>query len=241
MNKKILLLSFLLSSSLFSNDDFDKEFETNKSIEQENIILEKYNRGMTEFNDKTFTYVFKPLGQGFEYIVPKEGRESINNFFSNILFPIKFTNSILQLKFDKTLIESERFIINSTFGLLGFMDPAKNELNLIVSSEDFGQTLGYYGIPSGPHIVLPILGPSNLRDSIGLVSDYYLNPTNYIDSRSYNLYKDSEHSYYYNGIDKLNKVSLNYKMYDSLKKDSLDLYPYLKSVYTDYRNNLIKE
>lgn len=243
MFKKITLISLLLISQSFSNDDFEDEFNAKQNNnEKENIILETYNRGMTTFNDKAFNYVLKPLSQGFEYIVPDEARIGINNFFNNILFPIKLTNSLLQLKFDKSLIETERFLINSTFGLLGFMDPATKELNIVVeSSEDFGQTLAYYGVPSGPHIVLPLLGPSNLRDSIGLIPDYYINPTNYINNREYNLYKDTNESYYFTGIEKINKTSFNYKLYENINKESLDLYLFLKSAYNGNREKLINE
>lgn len=243
MIKKISLITLLLISNSFSNDDFEEEFNSTQNIqEKENIILETYNRNMTKFNDNAFNYVLKPLSQGFEYIVPETGRIGINNFFNNILFPIKLTNSLLQFKFEKSLIETERFLINSTFGLLGFMDPATKELNIVVnSSEDFGQTLAYYGVPSGPHIVLPLLGPSNIRDSIGLIPDYYINPTNYIPNREYNLYKNSNHSYYYNGLEKVNKTSFNYKLYENINKESLDLYLFLKSAYNGNREKLIKE
>lgn len=224
MQLKIFTLSILLTNMLLANDNI------NQTTNQENSILESYNRGMYKFNNTIYTYVLKPLGQGLEYVIPEKGRNGINNFFNNALFPIKFTNSILQLKFDKALIESERFAINSTFGLLGFMDPAKNELDLFVSSEDFGQTLGYYGVPNGPYIILPILGQSNLRDTIGLIPDYLLNPINYVDN-----------SYYYNGLDKVNKTSLNYKMIDEINEKNKDVYLIDKKYYNLSRNDEIKE
>lgn len=231
MLQKTFTLSLLLSISLFASD--------NKT--QENSILETYNKGMFQVNDKIYTYFLNPISKGYEYIIPETGRNGVNNFFNNILFPIKVSNALLQLKFDKALVETERFTINSTFGLLGIMDPAKNELNITTSSEDFGQTLGYYGVGSGPYIVLPILGPSNLRDSIALIPDYYINPTTYVDSRDYNLYKDSEHSYYYNGLNTINENSLNYKKYEYLKENSKDLYNDLKLHYEQKREDLIKK
>lgn len=239
--KKILLSTIILSTILLSNDDFEKEFENKTTTNDENIILESYNRFMTKFNDKTYTYFLKPISQGWEYIIPEVGRTSINNVFNNLMFPVKFTNSILQLKFEKAFVESQRFIINSTIGVLGIMDPAKNHFDLNTSPEDFGQTLAFYGVGEGPYIVLPFLGPSNLRDSISLIPDYYISLNNHIKNREYNLYNNDTTLYIFNGIDIINRNSFNYKIYDHMKKDSIDHYLYLKSAYSDYRNELISK
>lgn len=240
MKKIILSILLCFSLNVFA-DSFDDEFEKDFIEPEENILLEKYNRGMTDVNDKLFVYFFKPISQSVEYVVPEPIRLGINNMFNNIKYPVRLTNSLLQMKFEKSYVETQRFLVNSTFGILGFMDLAKTELDLTTSPEDFGQTLAYYGVPSGPYIVLPILGPSNLRDSLCMIPDYYISPANYVEDRYYNIYGNGTEALYISSYEKFNSGSLNYKFYDMMKADAVDLYPYLKTVYTDYRKKLIEE
>ena len=96
---------------------------------------------MTSFNDAFYTHVLFPVGRGYRYVVPEDGRVAISNFFNNLTFPLRFVNNLLQLKFKNTLEETGRFVINTTVGLLGFFDPAKSWFGLEAHDEDFGQTV----------------------------------------------------------------------------------------------------
>lgn len=162
------------------DDDFEDEFGDEELL---NVFdpLSGYNRAMTRFNDRFYFWLLKPVSEGYRYIVPEPARLSVARVFKNILFPLRFINNILQLKFEGAGVEFSRFCINSTVGILGFADPAKKWLDLEAYPEDFGQTLGHYGVGGGFHIVLPLLGPSNLRDLASMVPDYYSSPVQLVD------------------------------------------------------------
>lgn len=219
---------------------FDDEFEAQEQISDP---FEGYNRVMTSFNDYFYMNILNPVAEGYAKIIPENGRVAISNFFSNITFPIRLVNNLLQFKFYNALEESERFLINSTFGLLGFMDPATEELNIEKHDEDFGQTLGYYGFSGGYHIVLPFYGPSNIRDIMGLVADLYVSPINdtgYSDLQ-YKIPDNPEKSLGITTFEIINRTSLNLGKYENLKKDAIDLYPFFRDIYTQNREKMIKE
>lgn len=237
----LLLIIFLSFSICSANDDMLDEFEEEMAIEEIYDPLNRYNRVMTDFNDGLYINVFNPMSEGYSYIFNKDIRDSVDNFFTNLYFPVRFTNNILQGKFINATEEIGRFIINSTFGVFGLFDYATNESVFEAHNEDFGQTLGFYGIESGPHIVLPIFGPSNLRDIVGMVPDAYISPFDSRDIKSYNItdtWPELIGSKAYEGI---NSYSLDKKQYEKLKEDSVDLYPYLRDVYEQYRDKQIKE
>lgn len=219
-------------SEEYDDMDFDDEFE-NYTDELVFDPLSGYNRFMTKVNDKLYVWVLKPFAKGYGKIMPEPGRLAIVRCFNNILFPIRFVNNFLQFKFKRAGIEIARFGVNSTIGILGFTDPAGSWLNLEACREDFGQTLGHYGVGSGFHIVLPVIGPSNIRDSIGMIPDYFLNPIHYIDNQ--------ETIYGIRIFDKINYTSLHINDYESLKKDAVDFYILLRDVYEQNRKTLIKE
>lgn len=204
--------------------------------------LAPYNRFMTDFNDKAYMYVIKPVAKGYQTVLHVEIRESISNFFHNLYFPMRFVNNLLQVKFHNAAEEGARFVINSTVGVLGLFDVAKKYCSLEPHDEDFGQTLGFYGVGSGVHIVLPLLGPSNLRDLVGMYPDSYLSPFYYTDDKSYDTLTDTVAGYMgAKTLEKVNYVSLNIEWYDDIKKDAVDLYPYLRDMYEQYRDKKIKE
>ncbi|AFL67768.1 MlaA family lipoprotein [Sulfurospirillum barnesii] len=243
-----LILTFLFTFSLLfavektasQSEDFDKEFNDTHSSTLFDP-LSNYNEMMTSVNDSFYEYILKPTAEGYSMVVPQMTRRGISNFFDNLMFPIRFVNNLLQLKFLNALEESERFVLNSTMGILGFRDVASEELNIKAHDEDFGQTLGFYGIGSGFHIVLPLLGPSNARDVVGLSGDMWLNPMNYIEARHANLFKNQEHALGATALYTINKTSLHVKEYDQLKKDAIELYPFLRNLYESRRNKLIHE
>ncbi|HWL66890.1 MAG TPA: VacJ family lipoprotein [Geminicoccus sp.] len=132
--------------------------------------FERTNRAIYKFNAQFDRYVYLPVVNAYTFVTPAPVRRSVSNFFNNLEEITTFTNSVLQGKVEKASPTLFRFIINSTVGLFGLFDPASH-LNLPRQDEDFGQTLGYWGLGDGPYLVLPILGPSNLRDATGLGVD----------------------------------------------------------------------
>ena len=212
--------------------DFEDEFGEPTSSDLFDP-LSGYNRVMTTFNDKLYFWLVKPVAKGYKFVVPEGGRRSVNRFFKNLLFPVRFINNTIQLKFKAAGIELSRFCINSTVGVVGLWDPARSWLKLEDYPEDFGQTLGHYGVGSGFHIVLPVLGPSNVRDSLSLIPDYFLDPVALVEP---DLDELAVKSY-----DKLNLSSLHIGKYESLKKDAVDLYPFLRDAYEQNRKKKIEE
>jgi phospholipid-binding lipoprotein MlaA len=132
--------------------------------------IEGFNRGAYRFNYYFDKYLFLPIVAGYQFIMPDYAEDRVSNFVDNVYEFNNFTNNLLQLKLKKTGITLSRFVINTTIGIAGLWDPATH-WGLRRQPEDFGQTLGHYGVGNGPYIVLPIFGPSNLRDTTGLVTD----------------------------------------------------------------------
>jgi phospholipid-binding lipoprotein MlaA len=132
--------------------------------------LEGFNRGAYRFNYYFDKYLYLPIVSGYQFIMPDYAEDRVSSFVDNVYEFNNFTNSLLQLKLNKTGITLSRFAINTTIGIVGLWDHA-TDWGLHRQPEDFGQTLGNYGVGHGPYIVLPIFGPSNLRDTTGLVAD----------------------------------------------------------------------
>lgn len=127
---------------------------------------EGFNRKVFAFNETLDRYVAKPLAQGYQYVTPQPVDDSVTNFFSNLGDVLVVVNDIGQLKFGQALADTGRFLINTTVGFFGVFDVATH-IGLPKHNEDFGQTLGYWGVGTGPYLVLPVLGPSNVRDTFG--------------------------------------------------------------------------
>ena len=143
--------------------------------------LEPINRGIYTFNDGFDALLVKPAAEFYRFIVPEFARTGVSNFFSNINDVIVALNSLLQGKLTQAGSDVARLIINSTIGLVGLIDVA-TEIGLEKHNEDFGQTLGFWGIGDGPYLVLPLLGPSSARDAVGWFGDYYMWPIAYVES-----------------------------------------------------------
>lgn len=141
------------------------------------------NRRVFEFNDFFDRILVRPVATTYTTFVPRFARQGIGNFFSNINDINVFVNDLLQFKFDAALSDSGRFLVNSTVGIGGLLDVA-SDLGLQKNEEDFGQTLGVWGVESGPYLVLPVFGSSNVRDAFGLVLDTLFNPIQYQDEES---------------------------------------------------------
>lgn len=153
------------------------------AIEDANDPFEPFNRAMYTFNDKLDRYALKPVAKGYRAVVPRPARRGVSNFFSNLLEPSVIVNNALQGKFGKAAVSLGRFITNTTIGIFGFFDVAAH-FGLERHDEDLGQTLGVWGFGEGPYLVLPIFGPSNIRDGIGFYGDTDLYPQTHVTDES---------------------------------------------------------
>ena len=137
---------------------------------------ESFNRTMFAFNESADRYAIKPVAQGYDFIMPDFASKGVSNFFNNIDDIVVFFNQLLQFKITEAVATSARFVFNTTFGIFGLIDFA-TDMNLPKQNEDFGQTLAVWGVGSGPFIVLPLIGPSTIRDTAGLAVDWtYFDP-----------------------------------------------------------------
>ncbi|AYF86269.1 MULTISPECIES: VacJ family lipoprotein [unclassified Pseudomonas] len=141
---------------------------------------EGFNRVMFRFNDTLDTYALKPVAKGYQTVTPQFLEDGIHNVFNNVGDVGNLANDLFQAKFHNAGVDTSRLVFNTTFGLLGFFDVATT-MGLQRNDEDFGQTLGYWGVSSGPYLVIPFLGPSTVRDAGGKVPDSFLEPYPYID------------------------------------------------------------
>lgn len=142
--------------------------------------LEAVNRKVYKFNDVADRYVLRPVAKTYADITPQPVKTGVSNFFDNLTYPITIVNGVLQLKFKQAASDTGRFLLNSTVGILGLVDVAGQQ-GMERHDEDFGQTLGYWGVGEGWFLMLPLLGPSTNRDLIGRGGDYFSDPTYYVD------------------------------------------------------------
>lgn len=200
--------------------------------------LEPVNRGIFWFNDKLDIYVMEPVAKGYDYIAPQPVKTGISNFFTNLRYPINLVNDLLQLKFTQALEHTGRFALNTTVGLVGFIDVAKVK-GLPEHREDLGITLAYYGVPAGPYLVLPIMGPSNLRDALGRVGDGFADPVFYID---YSSASESTKWTFSLGLKAVDLIDTRAHMLDAIKaakEASVDYYLFVQGAYAQYRRGLL--
>lgn len=173
---KNIYKKFLAYFSFFFTITLSTSCATLDGPENPDDPFERYNRSMFAFNDAVDRAAIKPIAKGYDFIMPSFANKGVSNFFSNIDDIVVFVNELLQFKFNEALATSARFLYNTTFGLLGFIDVAKH-MNLPKQNEDFGQTLAVWGMPSGPFVILPILGPQTVRGTAGFAVDsVYFDP-----------------------------------------------------------------
>ena len=189
--------------------------------------LEGWNRAMFTFNDRFYFWVFKPFATGYNAVIPEDFRLCFRNVFNNATMPVRFVNNLLQLKFDGAGIELLRFIINSTVGFGGLVDAA-SYIELKPRNEDFGQTLGWYGVDHGFYFVWPFLGPSSARDTVGMIGDTLANPINWLLPGFEWVFGASAFRY-------TNDQSLRLGDYEDLVKAAIDPYESIKDAYVQYR------
>ncbi len=161
-------------------EDLKDPFESEvKNLPELQDPFEQYNRSVYKFNDALVEYVLSPAAKGYGMVVPDVGRVAIKNVFSNAASPVSLLSSIVQGDVEKSATVFERLLINTTLGLGGMFDVADEYYGIKPINEDFDQALGSYGVPNGPYMVLPVLGPSTMRHTFGRILDAMANPTTY--------------------------------------------------------------
>ena len=224
----ILAASFLMS------------FIATKSMSADECF-EKLSRSIFNFNLVLDDAIIEPVAKGYNKL-PEPIKKGTSNFTSNISTLLSIPNSLLQGNFKQVGHATGSFIINTSVGILGIFNPAK-KIGLNPTQEDLGQTLGSYGIGTGCYYVLPILGPTTLRDSIGLLADTYLDPFAHITIREKELFSTSGNNvdyYSVKGVSAVDFRSDNLTNFESLEKNSIDLYSSVKSIYLQDKKNKIK-
>lgn len=193
--------------------------------------LESVNRGVYAFNDGIDKAVLRPVARGYKKAVPTPIQTGVSNFFANAKYPVTLVNNLLQGKFKAALSDTARFTLNSTLGLGGLFDPA-TDVGLDVNDEDFGQTLGKWGVPPGPYLVVPFLGPYTLRDGVGSLADDFAEPRAYLedDSTRWTLW----------AADKFER-RVRLLEADALLDRAGDPYAFVRSAYLQRREYLVRD
>ncbi|OQY48947.1 MAG: hypothetical protein B6240_04170 [Desulfobacteraceae bacterium 4572_87] len=220
-----------------SGDMEDSEDWPEDELSEESIFpdpLEPMNRAFFAFNDAAYFWFFKPVGEGYRYVMPEVLRVAVRNFFTNLSMPIRLVSSLLQGKIESVGMILVRFVVNSSAGFLGFEDVAKQALDYPVQDEDLGQVMAFYGVGPGFYLNLPFLGASTLRDTAGWVGELYLNPLDYI-------VEDWWPNMGVRAFYMTNNVSLRIGEYEALKDASLDPYVAMRDAFFQYRMNQIEK
>ncbi len=209
-----------------------------KSVEE---CFEKTSRAIFKFNMALDDIILEPLAKGYNKL-PSPLKKGTSNFTSNISTLLSVPNNLLQGNFTQLGHSLGSFAVNSTVGVLGFFNPAE-KIGLKPNKEDVGQTLGAYGIGPGCYFVMPILGPTTARDTVGMLADTFIDPFAHVTLREKELFGASGNSldyYSFKGTSAIDFRADNDKNFESLEKNSIDLYSSLKSIYLQDRQNKIK-
>ena len=211
--------------------DFEQEAEASLKVSDP---LAKFNRPMDRFN-RWLLKALRPVTNTYKHNVPEGARNAIGHFFSNLTSPLNILNLGLQGKGKESLKQTGRFVFNSTVGLAGFFDVSASELNIPVHKEDFGQTLGHYGVKPGPYLNLPLLGPVMTRDLVCLPLDWSFDLDNWFFPHNPGA------RYGMMGIENLNKATDLQEQLILVEKNALDPYTYVRDAYWQMREAKVKE
>ncbi|MDY7559735.1 VacJ family lipoprotein [Pseudomonas sp. 10B1] len=190
---------------------------------------EGVNRVIFRFNDTLDMYALKPLAQGYEFITPRFVEDGIHNFFNNIGDVRNFANDVLQAKPHAAGVDTARLLLNTTLGVAGFIDVG-TRMGLQRNDEDFGQTLGYWGVSSGPYVMLPLLGPSTVRDGLARFPDTYDSPYHYMNDISWR-----------NSLEALDIVDTRASLLSAEKLINGDKYTFIRNAYLQSREFKVKD
>lgn len=194
--------------------------------------FEPVNRGIFQFNETLDHWIMEPVATGWDFVLPRRVQICIANFFTHLVLPVRFANDVLQLKPVKAFEDTGRFVTNTLLGVGGLFDPA-SRAGIPKHDEDFGQTLGRWGVPPGPYLVLPLLGPSNPRDGVGLAVDsvgaiqtFFLSFPILISAAAVNA---------------INDRSLTLEQVRAEREAALDFYTAVRTAYSQFRENRVHD
>jgi len=196
---------------------------------------ERFNQRTFAFNRGVDRYVVKPAAKAYDVIVPEPWQAMISRAFENLRWPVRFVNNLLQQKWGGAGRELARFLINTTAGVAGFWDPARDYWHIEASPADFGQTLGKWGTKPGPYLVLPLLPPMTVRDGVGLGVDGATSPMSYFVA-----------PFFWDGFglkagDTVNDRAMNIDLYEGFEESVVDMYSAVRNAYLRKREQRIKE
>lgn len=204
--------------------------------------LEPMNRAIFRFNDGFYTHVLRPFARGYERAVPSPARRGLGNFFDNLKFPVRFVSSVLQGKPGRAARETGKFLLNTTVGVAGLARVSDSVPQLMaVSPEDMGQAFGAWGIGAGPYLVLPFLGPSSVRDTVGMTGNTLLSPVNWAATERTVRGYDSTWRISLQALDFANASPDQIRTYDSFKQSAIDPYISVRNGYLQHRAAAIKQ
>lgn len=219
-------------------DDFDDEYADTEVVADP---LYYWNKTWFSINDGLYHGLFKPLAKGYAWLVPAKPRTWVDNFFTNMLFPVRFINNVLTGKFDAAYMEVSKFIANTAFGFGGFgavtegmphnWEPERP------TADGFGQTLGKAGFGHGVYLVWPILGPSSIRESVGSVGDYFCDPLTYADLNLLEMVAIKS----YKNVNALSLELAGTPRYEALTEGAIDKYAAVRDAYIRFRAKKVAE
>ena len=249
MIRKIIYISvfalFLQTNVVSAGTTGSEELKGSGSQDTASECFEGFSRAMFKLNRGLDTVIFEPVARGYRAL-PVPIRKGTGNVVDNLRSLVTFSNNVLQGDFRNAGNTAGRFVINSTVGILGIWDPAAALGLEEKGKEDFGQTMGVWGANSGCYFVLPIMGPTTVRDAAGLVGNFFLDPVYHVTHNS-EIHNGlvgnsnySEHNYYfYRGTGAVDFRAKNIESWNSLEENSIDLYASLKSLYLQNRKQQI--
>lgn len=244
MFKKAIILSVCLSAwlAVFSLEGLAQE---GRAADEDAALqvwdpIEPVNRGIFWFNDKADIYVLEPVARGYDYIVPAPMQDCIGNFFNNLRYPAYLVSDLVQLKFTQAAEHTGRFLLNTVVGMAGLVDVASH-WGLKEHEEDFGTALAYHGVPPGPYLVLPFLGPSNLRDGFGRLVDGFLHPLYYTGSVGASERQALAIGVGSRALDLIDQRANMFEAIKAAKESALDYYLFVQSAFYQHRQGLVED
>jgi phospholipid-binding lipoprotein MlaA len=199
-------------------------------FEEPSDPFEHFNESMLTFNRKADDYVLRPVATGYSHVVPQPARASVGRFFQNVSVIPRFANDLFQGQFKQAGVETARFGINSTVGVAGLFDPADKWFGLKQEPNDFGLTLAKYGVKEGPYLMLPLLGPTTVRDAFGKVVDGAMNPVSYTAPTSAIYYEVAARA-----AEAVNARAENLNLFDDVDLYAIDPYGAIQDAYIERR------
>jgi len=203
--------------------------------EDESLVwdpIEPFNRRIFAFNETLDHWIFEPVATGWNFVLPVRARLCVDNFFSNLALPVRFANDVLQLKLIHAVEDTGRLVTNTIVGVGGLFDPA-SRFGIPRHDEDFGQTLGYWGVPAGFYLVIPILGPSNPRDGVGIAVDSFGAVQTFF--LSFPILASAA------AVSAVNDRSLTLEQVRAERASAFDFYAAVRTGYSQYRDARIRD